>query len=82
MNVEFLLVASAGPTMPVIRHAVQAGSEETAKFECQQYLVAALSKAGYYRFTLFDTRRLNANGADIQLATFRVVSQEPQILMD
>lgn len=77
MNVDFMLVASAGVSLPGIRVAVIAADTEAAKFECQQYLVAALSKAGYHRFTLFDTRRLNANGADIPIATFRVEPQEP-----
>lgn len=77
MHMDFMLIAHAGLKKPLLRIAVIAADTEGAKFECKAYLVGALSKAGYSQFTLYDTRRLNANGADIQIARFGVESQEP-----
>lgn len=78
MQVDFILIASGNVTMGRINHAIFAGNEAEAKKNAEK-AVAALHKAGYFQFTLYDTSRPNGR-ADVEIARFRVEEQEPIIL--
>jgi len=78
MNVSFVLVATGSVALPRIQHGFSFQTIENAKISAQE-VAKALHKAGYFQFTLYDTRRIN--GADVQIATFRVEEQEPIVFM-
>lgn len=80
MNVNYVLVATGNVSLPRVNHTIHAIAATMATEEATK-VVAALHKAGYFQFTLYDTRRDNKDGADIQIATFRVEENEPTIIV-
>lgn len=79
-TVDFMLVATGSPTIRTLNIALLDSFAEGAKMEAQSH-VATLHKAGYTRFTLYNTQRKDG-AADFQIATFRVGYQEPHIIME
>ena len=81
MQANFVLVAQGDVTLPTINHVITAIGIEHAKMGAEA-VVAALFKAGYHRFTLYDTTRTNANGADIEIARYRGFLPAVQVIAE
>ena len=79
MQVDYVLCATGRAGLPRINHGINFHTVENAILTAQE-TVAALSKAGYFSFTLYDTRRIKAD-ADIEIARFTVEEQEPLIIV-
>ena len=73
MEIQFLLIASAGITTPRINHVIFTDTAEKATEEAST-VVGQLAKAGYFSFDLFDTKQNN-----LIIASFRVEVPEPVV---
>lgn len=73
MQVNTVLVAQGGITVPKLDIAIWANSNEQIKTQASA-MAAQLSKAGYFNFTVFDLRE---DGGHVQLLTIKVETPAP-----
>lgn len=76
LSANFVLVAQGSISTPVINHMVFAGGVDRAKIDASP-VVAALSKAGYFTFTLYDV----TGETHVQVAYYTVEMPEPLVTM-